>query len=305
MSHRVVVIGSVNADYVVRVDHHTTPGQTVIGQDLQRFPGGKGANQAVAAARLGASVSFAGKVGDDDAGRMLSDNLVRAGVDVRGLAVQSGVPSGVALIVVDGEGENMIVVSPGANHRVTPDDITQALDTLLPTGEPALVVLQCELPPDSVVHAVRLAANRNARVVLNLAPPAKLGSDVIALADPLVVNAHEAAFLLGEGSAGGPGERDAERLLSLGCPSVVVTSGGSGAVCGDRAGIRAFRPPVVDVVDTTGAGDAFTGALATRLAEGAGLPVATEFAVGVGAAAVRAPGAQSSFPNREEAERLG
>lgn len=294
---RIVVVGSVNADLVLHVDRHPAPGETVLGTDARRYPGGKGANQAVAAARMGADVGFVGKVGDDAEGRMLTTALRDAGTSVTNLRVDEDRPSGVALIVVDTAGENTIVVSPGANRAVEPADVDTALDELAPVS---VVVLQCELLARTAAHAARTAAARGARVVLNLAPPTPLERDVLALADPLVVNAHEAAYLLGEQA----GDDAVTRIRELGPRSAVITLGGDGAVAGDVARITEHAAPRVDVTDTTGAGDAFTGALAARLAEGTDIHEATRFAVRAGAAAVRGAGAQTSFPTRDEVARM-
>ncbi len=294
-SQRVVVVGSVNADLVVHVDRHPVPGETVLGGDARHHPGGKGANQAVAAARLGAEVSFAGRVGTDAAGDMLTTALRDAGADLTTLGIDQTAPSGVALIVVDSTGENTIVVSPGANHRVGTADVDAAFDALTRAG---VVVLQCELPAPTVTHAAHTAVARGARVVLNLAPPMRLGPDVLALADPLVVNVHEAAYLLGAE----PEEDAVELLRALGPASAVVTRGERGATAGDSRGVSSCPAPRAEVVDATGAGDAFTGALAARLAAGEDVHAATRFAVRAGAAAVRAAGAQSSFPTAEELE---
>lgn len=290
---RVVVVGSANADLVVDVERHPAPGETVLGGDVRRYPGGKGANQAVAAARLGAEVHFVGKVGRDTEGELLAAALDENGVGRATLGLDPGRPSGLAFITVDGAGENTIVVSPGANHGVEPADVDAAFDALAPFG---VVMLQCELPLDTLGHAARSAAGRGARVVLNLAPPAPLESGVLACADPLVVNAHEATYLLGER----PGDNAAQRLRALGPVSAVVTFGRDGALAGDTSGLSSWQPPRVPVVDTTGAGDAFTGALAARLARGDEVHAATGFAVRGGAEAVRTAGAQSSFPAAED-----
>lgn len=300
---RIVVVGSVNADLVVHVDRHPEPGETVLGADAHRYPGGKGANQAVAAARLGADVAFAGKVGADAEGEMLTAALRDAGASVTALAVDDAKPSGVALIVVDHAGENTIVVSPGANHAVQPAGVDAAFDALAPIS---LVVLQCELLPQTVAHAVLAAAARGARVVVNLAPPTPLERTALALADPIIVNEHEAAYLLDSqpGGLAAAALDDAAatlaRLRELGPPSAVITLGDGGAIAADARGASNHAAARVEVADTTGAGDAFTGALATRLAEGADVHEATRFAVLVGTEAVRAPGAQGSFPRRAD-----
>lgn len=285
----VAVVGSANIDFVVRVDRHPSPGETVLGGDVTRSAGGKGANQAVAAARLGAEVHFAGKVGRDAEGELLAAALDHAGVGTEALGVDAHRPTGMAFIAVDGAGENSIVVAPGANHAVVPADVEAAFGMLAPLDT---VVLQCELPLDTVGHAARAAAGRGARVVLNLAPPAPLDTEVLTCADPLVVNAHEAAYLLGEQ----PNTDAVQRLRALGPASVVVTFGRDGALAGDSSGLSSWQPPRVPVVDTTGAGDAFTGSLAARLARSDEVHAATGFAVRAGAETVRSAGAHGSFP---------
>jgi ribokinase len=317
----ILVIGSANADLVVAVDRRPGAGETVLGGDLAVQPGGKGANQAVAAARLGASVAFAGCVGSDAHGQVLLTSLTRAGVDVSGICRLDGIPTGVALISVTPDGDNAIIVSPGANGHVTMGDVERAL-RIAGGDAPRVVVLQLELPIDVVAHAASLAARAGARVVLNLAPPARVDPNTLRLCDPLVLNQHEAAVLLdtaGSGTAGpgtagpgtagpgtagpgtaGPGTATATdtaaAVLTLGPRSVVLTLGAAGAVAGTPEGIEHVPAPVVTPVDTTGAGDALTGALAWRLAEGDGLLEAVRFAVRVGSTATLRPGAQPSFP---------
>ncbi|MEU6851705.1 ribokinase [Actinacidiphila alni] len=294
-----LVVGSANADLVVRVDRHPAPGETVLGAaGLAVHPGGKGANQAVAAGRLGARVGFCGRVGCDEYGERLAAELRAAGVDTAALGTEKAVPTGVALITVAADGENTIVVAPGANTTLAADDVTAAVG-----GNGVRVVsAQCEVPMDAVRAAARAADRHGARLVLNPSPPEAVRDDplaaqLLAHADPLVVNEHETRVLLGTAA---PAPEDL--LLRLGVRSAVVTLGGAGAVVVERAdtvrpdGPRTTRVPAVavDVVDTTGAGDAFTGALAWRLAEGDALVAAVRWAVRVGAAAVGESGAQLS-----------
>ncbi|GAB2596274.1 ribokinase [Streptomyces capparidis] len=301
--HDVVVVGSANADLVVRVERRPAAGETVLGSDLATHPGGKGANQAVAAARLGARTALLGRVGDDAHGRLLLAAVSSAGV-ATGAVLTGGAPTGVALIVVGPEGDNSIVVSPGANALLSPADV-RASARLLRSAR--VVSLQLEVPLATVAAAVR-AAGPATRVVLNPSPPAPLPEEVLAACDPLVLNEHEARALLG-GDGKGPGggtppgddpERWCAALLARGPRSVVVTLGADGAVAADASG--AVRVPGLPVaaVDTTGAGDAFTGALAWRLARGDTLAAAVRLAVRVGAAAVTRPGAQDSFPTLRE-----
>ncbi|HEU5026930.1 MAG TPA: ribokinase [Spirillospora sp.] len=289
----VVVVGSVNADLVVGVDRRPAPGETVLGSDLATHPGGKGANQAVAAARLGGRVGIVGRIGDDGHGALLRDALAGAGVDLAHLAVTPG-PTGVALITVGPDGDNSIIVSPGANARLTADDVTAAGDMI---AAASVVTFQLEVPMPAIEAAARAAASAGARVVLNLSPTAPVPAGVLALCDPLVVNEHEAAWLLG-----GPGEPDemARALLHSGPRSAVITLGPDGAVVADADGTARIASPKVEAVDTTGAGDAFTAALCLRLARGDTLPDAARYAARVGAAAVRRPGAQTSYPTPED-----
>ncbi|MWA01010.1 ribokinase [Actinomadura sp. LD22] len=294
----VVVVGSVNADLVVGVDRRPAPGETVLGSDLATHPGGKGANQAVAAARLGGRVGIVGRIGDDGHGALLRDALAGAGVDLAHLAVTPG-PSGVALITVGPDGDNSIIVSPGANARLTPGDVAAAGDMI---AAASVVTFQLEVPMPAIEAAARAAASAGARVVLNLSPTAPVPDEVLALCDPLVVNEHEAAWLLGDAGAASPDDM-ARALLRSGPRSAVITLGPGGAVVADADGTAAVPSPKVEAVDTTGAGDAFTAALCLRLARGDSLPDAARYAARVGAAAVRRPGAQTSYPAPDELPR--
>jgi ribokinase len=288
----VAVVGSLNADLVVRVDRRPAAGETVLGGDLSVHPGGKGANQAVAAARLGARVLMIGAVGRDAYGDLLLESLRAAGVRAEAVR-RADRPTGVALIVVDRAGENSIVVAPGANAAVGPEAIRDHGDDL---ARAAVCVLQCELAATTVDAAAREAARRGTRVLLNLAPPAPVAPEVLALCDPLVLNEHEATHVVGTDLGA-----DATRaLLSCGPRSVVLTLGSRGAVVDDGTGPIPVPAPRVPVVDTTGAGDAFIGALAHRLARGDSLSEAARLAVRAGALAVTRAGAQSSFPDTDE-----
>ncbi|MCC3653915.1 MULTISPECIES: ribokinase [Streptomyces] len=293
LGYDLLVVGSANADLVIGVDRRPGAGETVLGSDLAVHPGGKGANQAVAAARLGARTALLARVGGDAYGRLLLDAQRAAGVDTVGVLVGEE-PTGVAVITVDAAGDNSIVVSPGANARLEPGDI-RAAGSLLASAR--VVSAQLEIPMAAVAEAVRSRAP-GARLVLNASPPAQLPPQVLAACDPLVVNEHEALALL----AGHPAaEADepaawASALLSRGPRSVVITLGAAGALAADRNGVVTVPAPRVAVVDTTGAGDAFTGALAWRLSAGDGLETAVRYAVRVGSAACARAGAQSSFP---------
>jgi ribokinase len=270
---RVVVVGSLNVDLVTSVETHPRPGETVLGSGLDRYAGGKGANQAMAAVRTGGvEVAMVGRVGADEGGAAYRDRLARAGVDVTGLAVDESEPTGHALIVVDEAGENTIVVIAGANGRVGPGD----LEPVRACGPEDVVLLQLEIPLPVVAAAARLAHEQGARVVVNAAPFASLPVDVCGFADPLVVNEHEAALLADSG----------------GVPrSLLVTFGAHGASW-DGVEHAPHTVPTHRVRDTTGAGDAFCGALAAALAAGAERAAAMDAALAAGAEAVQHHGAQ-------------
>ncbi|NGO12930.1 ribokinase [Streptomyces sp. HC44] len=294
-----LVVGSANADLVIGVERRPGAGETVLGSDLATHPGGKGANQAVAAARLGARTALLARVGDDAHGRLLLDSQRAAGVDTAGVLV-GGAPTGVALITVDPSGDNSIVVSPGANSRLTPDDV-RAASSLLAASR--VVSVQLEIPLETVVEVVR-GLRPGTRFVLNPSPPRELPEEVLAACDPLIVNEHEARVVLGA-DAGETPEQWAEALLALGPRSVVVTLGEEGALVADARGTAARVPSVkVTAVDTTGAGDSFTAALAWRLGAGESLADSAAYAARVGAVAVTREGAQASFPTAEEVAAL-
>ncbi|WEH17825.1 ribokinase [Streptomyces sp. VNUA24] len=295
-----LVVGSANADLVIGVERRPGAGETVLGSDLAVHPGGKGANQAVAAARLGARTALLARVGDDGHGRLLLDSQRAAGVDTAGVLV-GGAPTGVALITVDPSGDNSIVVSPGANGRLTPEDV-RAADALLRASR--VVSAQLEIPLETVVEVVRRLPE-GTRFVLNPSPPRELPAEVLAACDPLIVNEHEARVIVGGEPAGSPAPEDwARALLALGPRSVVVTLGAEGALVAGAEGSVRVAAVAVDAVDTTGAGDAFTAALAWRLGAGSEPAEAAAYAARVGAVAVTRAGAQVSFPTAEEVAAL-
>jgi ribokinase len=267
---RVVVLGSLNVDLVAVVDRQPRPGETVLAQeDLRRYAGGKGANQAVAAAEAGAQVAMVGAVGDDDAGRAYVARLERRGIDVSRVRVVPGQPTGQAWITVsDTDAENMIVVVPGANAHVG------ELELELADGD--VLLAQLEVPLAVVAAAASGAHAAGARVVLNAAPYAALPPDLAAVANPVVVNEHEALLLA-----------DSEVVPR----SLLVTFGGAGCSW-DGEELEGTPVPDDELVDSTGGGDAFCGALAAALADGAGRREAMERAAAAGAAAVRRLGAQ-------------
>jgi ribokinase len=294
--NRVVVLGSLNRDYVVQVPRLPLAGQTVTGRELLTFAGGKGANQAVAAARLGAEVAMVGRIGDDDSGHGLIDGLAAQGVDVSGVSRDPSAPTGAALIIVEEGGQNLIAVAPGANATVGEEEVARALACLRP-GD--LLVLQLEIPMEAVGAAVGRAASVEARVVLNAAPPAELDAETLRGLDVLVVNEDEARAL-----AGHPPVEAASELARRGPAAVVVTLAGRGAVLSQGERSIVVAPRAVRAVDTTAAGDAFVGGLAAALAAGSGVEGAVSLANAAGAAATTAVGAQASLPYREDLVRL-
>ena len=295
----IAVVGSANLDLVVEVDTIPLVGETVLGGDLRRIPGGKGANQAVAAARLGRHVAMIGRLGDDEGGTMLRSALDGDGVDTRHLLTTADVPNGVALISVGADGDNAIVVSPGANGRVAPADI-EAAGAILDTA--AVTLLQLEVPLDAVAAA---AARAGGTVILNPAPapPEPLPMSLLADVDVLVPNQTELATIAGHD---GPVDlaTAAELAIRLPSPSVIVTLGAEGALVVLDGEATHVPAPVVRPVDTTAAGDSFCGALADGLVRGLDLVEATHWAVRVGAATTQRPGAQPSLPTPDEVGRL-
>ena len=298
----VFVVGSINQDFVLGVERRPEPGETVTDARLATHNGGKGANQAAAAALLGASVAFLGRVGDDGFGGPLVSSLTDKGVDTSLVQEAPGSSTGMAFITVTPDGENAITVAPGANRRLGVEDIDDASESI---GEARVLVAQMEIPPEAVLRAVEVAAASGTRALVNLAPPFDVPPTLLEKLDPLVVNEHEAAFLLGEKVEGVGGTLDAAtELLTLGPKSVVVTVGEDGAVFSDGESAKHLAAPTVEVVDTTGAGDAFVGALAAMLAGDAPLEDAVAYAVRAGAAAVTREGAQGALPTPEKMEAL-
>ena len=296
----VFVVGSINQDFVLKVDRRPKPGETVTDAVLSTHNGGKGANQAAAAALLGASVAILGRVGDDGFGGPLVRALEEKGVDTALVGPASDSSTGTAFITVTGDGENAITVAPGANRRLTPEDVDAARGEI---GEAAVLVVQMEVPRECVARAVEVAGGVGTRAILNLAPPFEVPRAVLEGLDPLVVNEHEAAFLLGDGVEGVEAAlAAASNLLALGPKSAVVTVGADGAVFAEGGDTGHVPAPEAEVVDTTGAGDAFVGALALRLARGASLREAVGYAVRAGSAAVTREGAQGALPTPDVLE---
>ncbi|MFT4295235.1 MAG: ribokinase [Micropruina sp.] len=308
-SGRVLVVGSLNADLVVRTARIPGPGETVAGSDLVIVPGGKSANQAAAVGKLGGDVAILGCVGEDGNGAMLLSSLQDAGVDTSQVRVLGGVATGSAMIAVDAAGENCIIVSPGANGRLSADDVNAA-DEFFATADASSVLTLClEVSLEAVKAAARKARERGAKVVLNISPYLKVGTDLLDLVDILLVNNHELADLTGQADFDPLGdwtsviEATGAALGASGPRTVVVTLGAKGARIIDLDAGTASAPiasPKVKPVDTTGCGDAFLAAFSFRIAAGDSREDAAAFAVRVGAYAATGEGAQNSYPSAEQ-----
>ncbi len=303
---KIVVVGSFNMDLVVRLPIIPKPGETLLGGVFATYPGGKGSNQAVAAARLGGEVTMVGRVGADAFGDQLLNMARSEGIDTRFVGVDSQAATGVALIEVDAEGRNSIAVASGANFTLTAAHVAAAFAQL---GQVDLVVMPLETPIDTVVTAAELGHKAGARVVLNPAPAQHLSSELLRYVDVLIPNEHEAAFMTGiEIHSRQDACQAAEHLLRSGPGSAVITLGSEGALIAEAADpgptytrVTAFP---VKAVDTTAAGDGFVGGLAVALGEGRSLPAAARFASAASAISVTRSGAQPSLPTRAEVEEF-
>ncbi len=304
---KIAVVGSINMDVVNRVERHPLPGETISGLETAYIPGGKGANQAVAAARAGVQVSMIGAVGRDPFGRPLVQALEDAGVNAERVLEKEGT-SGMAFITVDAHGENNIILSSGANGKLSAADMNAGLaGAAAGSGADGLggVLLQNEIPWETTSAAVRQARAFGATVYLNPAPARKVEDEVLALVDVLVVNETEAAAISGmEVASRENAEAAAEWLLNRGVGEVIVTLGAAGVIYaskeGERVSVPAFR---VEAVDTTAAGDTFIGAYAATREQGSSVQEALRWANAAAAIAVTRPGAQSSIPSADEVNR--
>jgi ribokinase len=294
----VVVVGSLNRDYLCTAPHLPAPGETVLGGAVTVAFGGKGANQAVAAAKIGVPTALVGCVGDDHDGAVITAALAESGVNTSGISVLPHDRTGLAFVFVTGDGESSIVVAPGANAKLTSEATSLALLERLRHG--AVLVTQAEIPAAAVRAALEAAGAVGCRVVLNLAPFRPMEDDLLALCDPLVLNAGEAGALLGRSVTSPEQAREACGELRDRARSVVITLGGSGAVVADSSGLEHIDAPVVDVVDSTGAGDAFTGVLAASLSRRRDLVTAAHLGVAAGSYAIGRLGAQSSYPTQTQ-----
>jgi ribokinase len=300
---QIVVVGSINVDLVVRVATLPRPGETVLGGRFASVHGGKGANQAVAAARAGGHTTFVARVGDDSMGHSAINAFQAEGIETDFITVTPECPTGVALILVDAAGENSIAVAGGANDRLSTADIERAR----PAIEAAdVVLLQLEVPLEAVAHAVSIARAAGTRVILNPAPACPLPAALLAGVDLLTPNETEAESLAGHVASTVPSADDAETLagtlLGLGPRAVVVTLGAAGALVATGQALTRVPAFPVEPRDTVAAGDVFNGCLAVRLAEGGDLVGAARFAAAAAAISVTREGAQASAPHRDEIE---
>jgi ribokinase len=295
----VAVVGSVNVDMVVRVANLPGPGETVVGGEYWRAPGGKGGNQAVAAARVGAEVSLLATVGDDDLGVGAIDDLRAEGVDVDAVRRVKGVATGVALIMVDSEGENLIAVASGANARLSAGDVESGLARI----RPQVVLAALEVPDEAVLAAARGAAAAGAIFVLNPAPYRPIPPELRALVHVMTPNQHEAAALAG-GEKGKPDElrERFKRFAAEATGDLVVTLGPDGAALYSGGQETIVPARAVAAIDATGAGDAFSGILAAALSEGRPIEEVVRRAVAGGTMATRSRGARAGLPTRPELE---
>jgi ribokinase len=298
MASRVLVVGSANVDFTLALERLPEPGETVSEGTLLIARGGKGANQAVAARRLGADVRLIGCVGDDASGREVRAALAEEGVGVAGIASTAQAPTGTALILVDRAGRNQIGVAPGANRALAVAHVHARADDF---AWAQVVVASCEIPLECVAAALELARRGGATTILNPAPVPRAPIDRLDLVDYLTPNAGEAARLSGATGE----EAAADALVARGAGTVIVTLGAAGALARGRAGTHRVPGVKVDAVDTTAAGDAFNGALAVALAERRNVASALGFANAAAALACTKRGAQPSLPTRAEVERLG
>ena len=298
----IVVVGSLNVDLVVRAPRRPARGETLSGESFGMFVGGKGLNQAIAAARLGAAVRMVGRVGQDDFGRRLRGTLALEGIDAAAVLEDEATSSGVAAIVIDGEGDNSIIVVAGANGRVGPADVERAAAAIAAAD---VLMLQLEVPLAAIQRAAEIARAAGCAVLLNPAPASPLPAELLRLVDVLAPNEIEAQVLTGSSAADEEAAgRAAADLLARGVGAAVLTLGARGALLADRAHTVYAPAYPVQVVDTTAAGDAFCGALAVQLARGHRLDEAVRYANAAGALATTVLGAEPAMPRAQAVEQL-
>jgi len=295
---KIVIVGSANMDMVIKTDRLPSKGETVLGGNFVTAPGGKGANQAVAAAKLGAQVTFVARLGTDIFGDKLINSFDKVDIDTRFIVRDTNHPSGIALIFVDSNGDNMIAVAPGANDRLAEEDILKAEPAIASAD---ILLTELEIPINTVKYAVKVAKKHRVQVILNPAPAKKLDKELLAEIDILTPNESELEFLTtNKISAEYSIEMVATLLVRDGVKNVVVTLGDRGSLIVTKVQSKMIPTKRVKVVDTTAAGDAFNGALAFALASGQDLEHAVKFANCVGALTATKLGAQPSLPTMDE-----
>lgn len=298
----VLVVGSSNMDLVVTAERFPDPGETVFGKNFEMFPGGKGANQAVCSARLGSKTIFIGKMGNDDFRERLSKILYESEVDISNLLIDNESHTGTALISVDGNGQNQIIVISGSNMKLGSDDVEAKADLF---AEASVVLTQLEIPLKTVVRTAELAKENNSIFILNPAPALRLPDKLLALTDYLTPNEIELEILSGIKITDQDSIQNASTsLINRGVKNVIVTLGAKGAMLVNQNTIKHFSVPHVNVIDSTAAGDAFNGAFASSLAEGHSPDEAIEFANKIASISVTRMGAQSSMPYLNEIKDL-
>ena len=294
----IYIIGSSNTDMVVKCDRIPSPGETVLGGTFFMNPGGKGANQAVAAARLGGQVTFIAKVGNDLFGKQSIEHFQQEKINTSFITIDAHHASGVALINVDRHGENSITVAPGSNGNLQPDQIKSALDSLT---APGIVLIQLEIPLPAVEFAVRLSKVKGHRVILNPAPARTLDREIYRNLFLITPNESEAELLTGISVTDAmSAEKAARKFQELGVDNVAITLGARGVYLCTKAINKLISAPVMKTIDTTAAGDCFSGALAVGLSENEPLEQAVEFAIRAASLSVTRMGAQASMPYRKE-----
>ena len=297
-SCKIAVLGSANTDMVIVADHFPAPGETLLGGKFLLNPGGKGANQAVAAARLGGNVSFISRVGDDIFGEETFQHLQKEGINTEGVLKHPTEPSGVALITVDKNGENTILVASGANMTLSTSELEQHLPLIQACD---MLLMQLEIPIDAVVAAAKAAYEMGKMVILNTAPAAALPAEIYPYLHVLTPNETETAYLTGILPVDEPSARKAaEKLVNLGVAQVIITMGAAGAYLFTKEIQQVIPAPKVKAVDSTAAGDTFNGGLAVALAEGMDWKSAVTFANQAAALSVTQMGAQASIPFRND-----
>jgi len=300
MMKKILIVGSSNTDLIIRVSEIPRPGETLLGGEFKTFPGGKGANQAVAAARAGGEVVFIASVGDDSYGQEAIKGYKLDRINTEDIKVCKGIPSGIAMITISEKGENAITVAPGANAELKPEDLEETEE---PFQESSYMLVQLETPLETVQKAVELCSELDTKVILNPAPAADLSDQILGKVNIITPNETEAERLTGIHVSDEKNAAEAaDKMHQRGVGTVIITLGAQGAYCSDQtSGVRKLIPGfTVEAVDTTAAGDVFNGQLAVSLAEGEDLEKAILMAHAAAALSVQKLGAQSSIPRREE-----